>query len=567
MGHFARYSSIQSQLRQLTQVINDVLESPRDSLYAYDEQAKLEKLLVDLDTVYNSAKLVLKSHHNQLSLINKLPDELLQIIFTHAFNDKAKMPMFQYMHLTWVCRRWRSLALDCAELWTFLNLDCRNYLLIREWLFRSKFAKLSVTQGTLENVDHDAVGQEIVMLEQLIGPQLWRVESLSLRINARRLKDIRHFLQQEAPSLTHLHFSRAVEVVPWVPTNQHTVGTTVSSVKLPKLFNGVAQLHSLSFEMPSIPPWDDFIPLMQDLRELRVVTIPQDYYRKCSAPERLLSILPSCPSLETLDFKSTSDGETVAALRVTTPSVSMPNLRRVTLRSDRDVRILPHIDMPCLQHLSLHLEQRNPRALESLIGSISSGFDLASLKEVIINGNGDVSGTTEGLEHTPPCLGSRRKLLSVFIPQRGFSNSFTPALLSVSRNISCLILRGHMHGGPPPGTHTLKQMISGAKGLTHLVIAWPAAASSLLKILEDPLILPNLMKVTCVGCGTSLEAQLLACAQQRPLSPLKEVDIIDSPLLSKFFLKVMGELGIKVLARAWDPRWKATYYGTAGDCS
>ncbi len=74
----------------------------------------------------------LRSHRNTLIPIAHLPSEILTKIFTDAITIcllPTNIDKSQLLRITWVSRRWRTVALGCANLWTHIygnNIDWLN---------------------------------------------------------------------------------------------------------------------------------------------------------------------------------------------------------------------------------------------------------------------------------------------------------------------------------------------------------------------------------------------------------------------------------------------------------
>lgn len=68
--------------------------------------------------------------------------------YTRAYGAAAEDLVYSWLPITYVCRYWRDITLDLAELWTFNSVgDGRNSRRLREFLKRSRYAPLIVKHG------------------------------------------------------------------------------------------------------------------------------------------------------------------------------------------------------------------------------------------------------------------------------------------------------------------------------------------------------------------------------------------------------------------------------------
>ncbi|KAF6761916.1 hypothetical protein DFP72DRAFT_591465 [Ephemerocybe angulata] len=98
--------------------------------------------------------LALKSCHNAVTLTCRLPPEILSRIFIDlasmgisawyavGANKKPRKVSVSWLRVTFVCRHWRSVALQCPSLWS--NLVFSNANLAEAMLTRSKGAPLTI---------------------------------------------------------------------------------------------------------------------------------------------------------------------------------------------------------------------------------------------------------------------------------------------------------------------------------------------------------------------------------------------------------------------------------------
>ncbi|TFK65158.1 hypothetical protein BDN72DRAFT_845866 [Pluteus cervinus] len=86
----------------------------------------------------------LLSRRNSLAPISRLPAEVVTIIFVYAQDfSKIKSKSTLAMKISWICRDWRRISLDCSRLWA--EIDFAHQRGVREFISRSRQASLSVT--------------------------------------------------------------------------------------------------------------------------------------------------------------------------------------------------------------------------------------------------------------------------------------------------------------------------------------------------------------------------------------------------------------------------------------
>ncbi|PIL36906.1 hypothetical protein GSI_00596 [Ganoderma sinense ZZ0214-1] len=122
---------------------------------------------------HQAESLRLKRIFNEHSLFNaKLPPEILMLVFlecARSFHDRclkswyvdrdegvgepSHKPLYRWIRVSQVCKHWRKVALDCAELWTILVLDERIHpQLYKTILERSCSLPLTIILHATHNV-------------------------------------------------------------------------------------------------------------------------------------------------------------------------------------------------------------------------------------------------------------------------------------------------------------------------------------------------------------------------------------------------------------------------------
>lgn len=120
--------------------------------------------------------LVLKSRHNAATQTCRMPQETLAEIFLTLAYDVQDAE--EWIGITYVCRHWRSVALDCAALWT--NLPFISPAFTNAILPRTKNAPISLCLTSNE----DKVDEYIPMVHEVVS-RIDRVRSVVLRLDRR----------------------------------------------------------------------------------------------------------------------------------------------------------------------------------------------------------------------------------------------------------------------------------------------------------------------------------------------------------------------------------------------
>ncbi|KAI0055554.1 hypothetical protein BV25DRAFT_166386 [Artomyces pyxidatus] len=84
-----------------------------------------------------------RMRRNRLSPISHLPPEILVHIFSFDTTPNDGSPTYHLMHITHVCRRWRSVAIGCPSLWGRINLGV-DHRWKKVMLARAKAVPLSI---------------------------------------------------------------------------------------------------------------------------------------------------------------------------------------------------------------------------------------------------------------------------------------------------------------------------------------------------------------------------------------------------------------------------------------
>ena len=151
------------------------------------------------------------AERNSLPFIFRLPTEILEIIFIHRARDyhsKASCDSTptvpSWVNISYVCRRWRNVTLNCATLWTYLFVTSPRWT--EELLARSGNAPLKLHVNP-DPCRCDTTFLELGIVEQVMN-RVERIQELCLHLPF--TSDDHHFfskLSSRAPCLQKLKIS------------------------------------------------------------------------------------------------------------------------------------------------------------------------------------------------------------------------------------------------------------------------------------------------------------------------------------------------------------------------
>ncbi|KAI0310567.1 hypothetical protein OF83DRAFT_852943 [Amylostereum chailletii] len=162
----------------------------------------------DMKEIMHAARAILYLR-NTLSLISRLPPELLARIFSFLFTEfasgsssstspgKSTIPV--WLAATHVCGLWRQVALDNPSLWSHNIGAIRGW--VPEQLSRSQQVPISITNNP--NL-RDIRTMEVALRE------IHRARRINLHFTTRGDRKVLQYMEQSAPLLEHLSISMAV---------------------------------------------------------------------------------------------------------------------------------------------------------------------------------------------------------------------------------------------------------------------------------------------------------------------------------------------------------------------
>ncbi|KAF9244109.1 hypothetical protein BU15DRAFT_71678 [Melanogaster broomeanus] len=176
--------------------------APSPQSNAADEaQARID----DDITALHLSICALRTKRNTLSPISRLPPETLAIIFVHCARhyyyceDLGAWKAPPWLNVSYICRHWRDVALNCASLWTFLFVSSQRWT--EELLYRSKMAPLKI------RIDVRYSKHKELMFLEKAAAYAGRVQHLSLKLTRHTVEGVLPKLSSRAPLLKTLRIA------------------------------------------------------------------------------------------------------------------------------------------------------------------------------------------------------------------------------------------------------------------------------------------------------------------------------------------------------------------------
>ncbi|TFY56280.1 hypothetical protein EVG20_g8988 [Dentipellis fragilis] len=294
----------------------------------------------------------IRTHYNTFSLVNRLPPELLTLIFSFVrdcYLDLSRpfprskictepllaIPWFKVTH---VCRQWRNVALENPDLWSHVVLGTKW---MPENFRRSRRAPLTInhsfpSDNELEKQGIHTFNEDMDDLEEEIAHHRSHLLQLTLAGTIVDFQWILHPLHGPAPLLERLDLWNTGGPEYDAPSFPGDLNTFTPRLHFLRLVGWEASWTTLTFKTlvylevkPSPPaesnvPVGDFCDFLGALEKM-----------PCLEVLRLTNVLPSPPS-------------TAAPHSVLGPIVILPKLRQITLSEDTSVcgLALKHIVAP-----------------------------------------------------------------------------------------------------------------------------------------------------------------------------------------------------------------------------
>lgn len=229
----------------------------------------------------------LSSQTNPRSFIFRLPTETLESIFIHGAHEHFSehggdhiRTAPSWVNVSYVCRHWRYVALNCSTLWTYLFITSPRWT--EELLSRSKQAPLKVWATVAER---DGTSPEVCFLDRVMEmDQVERIQEFNLDVLLTEFGDDEPFpeiLLSRAPRLRNLaittvYFSEQGSW-PLVPFDGDTPALrTLTLINCPAAWYSFKLSGLTTLTLDQVPPqfqqnMEEFLTtlsFMQDLRHL-----------------------------------------------------------------------------------------------------------------------------------------------------------------------------------------------------------------------------------------------------------------------------------------------------------
>jgi len=340
-------------------------------------QDHLLKAIDDEIKVAERVSQQLKSRHNALVPISRLPPETLVEIFSllrFPPDDSKYVPSLKWICVTHVCSRWREVALSSPCLWNHINFTKLTLLGFTEILARAKMsplhieAKITPRRKTRFNALRKQLEAHISHTRHLsISGKFWAVLTR---------------LISPAPALVSLSLTG--------PSYSYVASQLEYNIPN-SLFNGTApKLTRLELLGCSIG-WQS--PLLKGLQTLKIRT---PYAQATPTLEDWLAALEEIPQLKSLILDNATPAVSVDNSHIPEPqrTVTLPSLTHfnITASTKGCALALAHLVLPAL--ISLHVTSESQswdgddvRLLIPYVVRTAHGpQDTAPLQTILVNG-------------------------------------------------------------------------------------------------------------------------------------------------------------------------------------
>ncbi|KAF8492739.1 hypothetical protein F5888DRAFT_1806551 [Russula emetica] len=281
-----------------------------------ESRDRLRQAIIDEINSLEASARALKSHHNELAPISRLPPETLATIFTFlsasAWNERD-------VHLKWIrvahiCRRWREIALEHPCFWSHINFTKLTSAGMAEILSRAKMAPLHLEADSTkwDAADFKVFGRQI---ESHIS------HTHHLKFNGYQPSTVVKRLVSPTPTLESLSLfhKSSTYMLPHdiIPDNLfNCTAPSLTSLKLEKCDIGWKSPSSRA--RPKLNDWLDALNEMLQLKELFL----QSATPLASLADPLVSRTVTLPSLTHFHINASARDCALALAHLVLPTVT-----------------------------------------------------------------------------------------------------------------------------------------------------------------------------------------------------------------------------------------------------
>ncbi|KAL1937807.1 hypothetical protein VTO73DRAFT_12826 [Trametes versicolor] len=342
-------------------------------------QARLKKLQFDRDLALMllERKLLRWSEFP----IRDLPDDILTIIFRFVVWSSADAAegSKHRLYLTWICKRFRALALSDATLWSWVWIrDAAPWERSFTYIQRAGMAPLDIRIDEKCGPKGDAHDNppkyprmtvpQIKNLLEVLKPQVGQLRTLIVVLaNIEVVEAFMEGLSKAGPltSLERIEVNRTGSPHLWPKEKCAGAGghLALSAHPIPKLRE--LSLWGVTTNWNALPP-----------SNLRTLTLRRIAPEGCPTSDRWMEILRASPGLLKLSLDAAGPQRDTKNLDIRSARLPyLPSLRELTIENMSCVQaahVLAHMHAPHVMHLSLMLSAREDSG--QLVGLLAGRF-------------------------------------------------------------------------------------------------------------------------------------------------------------------------------------------------
>jgi hypothetical protein len=294
-----------------------------------ESRDRLRQAIIDEINSLEASARALKSRHNELAPISRLPPETLATIFTFlsasAWNERVA-------HLKWirvahVCRRWREIALNHPRFWSHINFTKLTSAGMAEILARAKMVPLHLEA---DSTKWDAAHFEVFgrQLESHIP------HTHHLKFNGYQPSTVVKRLVSPTPTLESLSLfhksSKYMSPHDIIPDNLfNCTAPSLTSLKLENcdigwkspLLKGLRILEILNLSAKARPKLNDWLDALNEMPQLKELSL-QSATPLASLADPLISRTVTLPSLTHFHINASAKDCALALAHLVLPTLT-----------------------------------------------------------------------------------------------------------------------------------------------------------------------------------------------------------------------------------------------------